>query len=114
MENKKFDFNQYAYINIDQDLASYALTTDEEIIEMLTQKDEEAEAEDEPVAKENQIRGSDKPISNQEAFKMIDRLRDYCAHRKDDLSKALQNLNDFEKHIQENIVMCQPKITNFL
>ena len=76
---------------------------------MLTKKDdEEEEAEDEPVAEENRILGSDKPISNQEAFKMIDRLRDDCAQRKDDLSNALQNLNGFEKNIQDNIVLCQP------
>ena len=79
LQNSAFDFNQYAYVNIDKDLACCETVTDEEIIQMVNRNDLDEASSDED---EEEVQTTRSPIKNAEALIIIDKLRHYVQARK--------------------------------
>ena len=110
LQNSAFDFNQYAYVNIDKDLACCETVTDEEIIQKVNRNDLDEASSDED---EEEVQTTRSPIKNTEALIIIDKLRHYCASQKNDLSSVLASLKTLETQVHLNSKLTQTKIDSF-
>ncbi|CAF0903433.1 unnamed protein product [Brachionus calyciflorus] len=104
-----FDFNKFAYANIDKDLEPFGQLSDEEIINAINE-----EEDDEQLEIEQQIEPIETvvQISKKEATDCIDKLRLFFAQRNEDCSLFIDQLSKMDQFCSKDQTI-QSKIDKY-